>query len=138
MLDTVKAILYVVATVIMGGVIILCPDISGTVAVFYVSILTTYLGLDVWGMIKSTSLMPPGEYKDMKISRYVLCAVCYVVLTILGYVQSVRTDADFKSMYSVFVSAAFILIGLLIGGLEGNKIATGKDNEVEEDAECKQ
>ena len=58
-MEQLKVIMYLVATVIMAGVIWIAPSVSDNVAIFYVSILTTYLGLDVWGMIKSTSLMPP-------------------------------------------------------------------------------
>lgn len=130
-MEVLKIFLYLTATLIMGGVILICPGVADTVSIFYVSILGAYLGLDVWGMIKSTSLMPPGEYKDMKISRYIVCALSYAVLVVLGYIQSGRTGVDMSAMYSVFVSAVFILIGLLIGGLEGNKIATGNGGEVD-------
>ncbi len=105
------------------------PEVSGNVVIFYVSILTTYLGIDVYSMIKSTSLMPPGEYKEIKIWRYALCSISYAVLIILGYIQSVRTDTDFGTVYSVLISALFVLIAMLIGGLEGNKVVTGKAEE---------
>lgn len=128
-----KTVLYFVATLIMAGVLIFCPQISDNVCIFYVSILTTYLGLDVWSMIKSTSLMPPGEYKDMKLWRYGICATSYAALIAVAYVQSIRLELDLTSFYSVMTSAVFILIALLIGGLEGNKIATGKSEEKESD-----
>lgn len=128
-MESLKIILYLLASLIMAGVILICPGVADTVSIFYVSILSTYLGLDVWGMIKTTSLMPPGEYKDLKVGRYVLCAISYAVLIILGYVQSVKTGVDLSAMYSVFISAIFLLVGLLIGGLEGNKIATSEGEE---------
>lgn len=124
-----KIFLYLLATGIMGGVIMISPEVSGNVVIFYVSILTTYLGIDVYSMIKSTSLMPPGEYKEIKIWRYALCSISYAVLIILGYIQSVRTDTDFGTVYSVLISALFVLIAMLIGGLEGNKVVTGKAEE---------
>lgn len=123
-MEILKTILYVVATFVMAGILVFCPEISDDVCIFYVSILTTYLGLDVWSMIKTTSLMPPGKYKDMKMWRYALCASSYVILIGIAYAQSIRLEIDLTSFYSVMTSAIFILIGLLIGGLEGNKIAT--------------
>lgn len=110
----------------MGAVIWLCPSICDDVSIFYVSILTTYLGLDVWNMIKTTSLLPPGEYKEIKIKRYVLCVSSYLLMIAFGMIQAKRTGIDFNAMFTVFISAIFLLITLLIGGLEGNKIATGK------------
>lgn len=124
-MEALKIILYIIATVVMAGTEILCPSISGDVSVFYVSILTSFLGLDIWDMIKKTSLLPPGDFKEMKIHRYVICAISYAVLVFIGYVASKKTGIDFTEMNRTFVAAVFILIGLLIGGLEGNKIATG-------------
>lgn len=125
MIEAVKIVLYIAATLIMGGVEILVPGIAGSVAVFYVSILTSFLGLDIWGMIQTTAILPPGEYKELKVHRYVICACSYIVLIGLGYYISSTTGVDMASMYNVFVSAVFVLIAMLIGGLEGNKIATG-------------
>lgn len=124
-----KSVLYVIASLIMAGIVILAPEIADSVCIFYVGILTTYLGLDVWGMIKSTSLLPPGEYKDIKIWRYVVCALSYAVIICIAYFVSVNKGVEFRSLYSVFSSAIFLLISILIGGLEGNKIATGTEKK---------
>lgn len=132
-MEAFKFVLYLVATFIMAGVIWICPEVSSSVVVFYVSILTTYLGIDVYAMIKTTSVMPVGEYKEIKLWRYVLCASCYALLIVEGYVQSAKTDVDFNSFYSVLISALFLLIAILIGGLEGNKVATGKSTENKEE-----
>ena len=124
-------ILYLVATVIMAGVIFVCPQVADSVAIFYVSILSTYLGLDVWNMIKTTSLLPSGEFKPVKKWRYIICSLSYVILIIFGYVQSVKTGFDLSAMYNVFISAVFLLIAILIGGLEGNKLATSNTRSEE-------
>ncbi|MCQ2087871.1 MAG: hypothetical protein MJZ37_07445 [Bacilli bacterium] len=128
-MEVFKSLLYVIASVIMGAVIWLCPKICDDVSIFYVLILTTYLGLDVWNMIKTTKLLPPGEFKEMKIFRYALCVFSYVLMIAFGMIQVKRTGIDLNSMFSIFISAIFILISLLIGGLEGNKIATGEKEE---------
>lgn len=132
-MEAVKIVLYIAATVIMGGVELIVPGIAGSVAVFYVSILTSFLGLDIWGMIKTTSILPPGEYKELKVHRYVICACSYIVLIGIGYFISAIKNVDMAQMYNVFVSAVFVLIAMLIGGLEGNKIATGTTSASSED-----
>lgn len=132
-MEAVKIVLYIAATVIMAGVELIVPGIAGSVAVFYVSILTSFLGLDIWGMIKTTSILPPGEYKELKVHRYVICACSYIVLIGIGYFISATKNVDMAQMYNVFVSAVFVLIAMLIGGLEGNKIATGTTSASSED-----
>ena len=124
-MEFIKAIIYAVASALMLGAIIFAPAIAGTVAIFYVSILSGYLGLDIWGMIKTTTILPPGEFKALKINRYILCATSYVILICAAYWQTSSSGVNLDSALSVFVCAIFLMIALLIGGLEGNKIATG-------------
>jgi hypothetical protein len=124
-MEIIKAIIYAVASALMLGAIIFAPAIAGTVAIFYVSILSGYLGLDIWGMIKTTTILPPGEYKALKINRYILCSVSYAILICASYWQTSSSGVNLDSALSVFVCAIFLMVALLIGGLEGNKIATG-------------
>lgn len=124
-MEIVKAVIYLVASAIMLAAIIFTPSIAGAVSVFYVSILSGYLGLDIWNMIKTTTLLPPGEYKDMKLKRYILCASSYAVLICAAYWQTSASGVNLDVVLTVFISAIFLMIALLIGGLEGNKIATG-------------
>jgi glucan phosphoethanolaminetransferase (alkaline phosphatase superfamily) len=128
-MEFIKAIIYAIASALMLGAIIFAPAIAGTVAIFYVSILSGYLGLDIWGMIKTTTILPPGEYKSMKINRYILCAISYAVLICASYWQTSTSGVNLDSALSVFVCAIFLMVALLIGGLEGNKIATGVNVE---------
>lgn len=124
-----KTVLYVIATFLMGAIIFISPKIAGSVSVFYVGILSGYLGLDVWNMVQNTASLPVGEYKQVKQGRYILCAVSYIVLVVCGYVQSSYMDVNLDQMFSVFLSAVFLIISIYIGGLEGNKIATKKGAE---------
>lgn len=130
-MEIIKAVIYGIASAIMLGSIIFAPAIAGTVAIFYVSILSGYLGLDIWGMIKTTTILPPGEYKALKINRYILCAASYVILICASYWQSASSGTNLDSALSVFVCAIFLMVALLIGGLEGNKIATGTTSGVD-------
>ena len=108
----------------MLAAILLCPQVCGACSVFYVSILTSFLGMDVVNMIKSTKLLPPGEYRELKIGRYVVSSISYAVLLCAGFYMSKKTGVNLDSMFSVFLSAVFLMVGILIGGLEGNKLVT--------------
>lgn len=123
-MEVVKAFLYIAASCVMLAAILLCPQVCGACSVFYVSILTSFLGMDVINMIKSTKLLPPGEYKELKIGRYVVSSISYAVLLGAGFYMTKKTGVNLDSMFSVFLSAVFLMIGILIGGLEGNKLVT--------------
>lgn len=125
-----KTVLYVFATFLMGVIIFVSPKVAGSVSVFYVGILSGYLGLDVWNMIQKTASLPVGKYKQLNQMRYILCAVSYIVLVICGYIKNSYAEVDLDQMYSVFLSAVFLIISIYIGGLEGNKLATIKGEEV--------
>ena len=71
-MEIIKAFLYIAASCVMLAAILLCPQVCGACSVFYVSILTSFLGMDVVNMIKSTKLLPPGEYR----CSYVPVSIC--------------------------------------------------------------
>lgn len=122
-MEIIKALIFMASTVLMGLVIFFAPTVSGGVCVFYVSILSGYLGLDVWSMINKTRNLPEGEFKNIKAGRYILCVCCYTVLSICAYIMTGRTGADLGTLFNVLLSAVFVMVAILLAGLEGNKIA---------------
>lgn len=128
-MEVLKSVLYIISTAVMAGAIILFPDTVSFTSGFYMLILSTYLGLDIWGMIQKTTSLPKGEYKDIKVSRYVICVIGYLALIIVGYVMKASKGYDYDGMFKIFISAIFVIISLFIGGLEGNKIATDVDGK---------
>lgn len=136
MLEVGKAVLFVLASAIMGVAVLAAPEICGTVAPFFVGILAVYLGVDIWSMILKTKTMPRGEYANVKMNRYVIVLVCYAVLICLGYYVKKVFGVNMDSMFSAFVAALFIILGLLMGSLEANKVATiQKNTEIDEAGE---
>ena len=84
-------------------------------------------------MIKTTSILPQGEFKPVKAYRYVLCFVTYFILLIIAGVVQHYKGVELSGFYTVMVSAIFLLAALLIGGLEGNKYAGKvKDSKIKE------
>lgn len=119
-----KSIIYIAVTAFMLAVIFFCPEICTAVSVFYVLILTTYLGIDVYGMIKQTKLLPPGEYKDIKPWRYIICTVSYMLLSASCFIVGKINNISMGGPLTIFISALFLLVAILFGALEGNKIVT--------------
>lgn len=135
-MEFIKTLIFSVASIVLGLVIYFAPDISGTVVIFYVSILTGYIGLDVVNMIKSTSLLPPGEFKPVKTYRYVFCFVVFFIEIIVGVITQHIKQVNMNGLYTVLVSAIFLLAALLIGGLEGNKFAIKNKECKEKKSQC--
>ena len=123
-MDFLKATFFVIAVLLMGLCLIFVPQISGTLSVTFVTVLGIYLGMDVASMIATTSRLPNGEYKEMKKHKYILSGICLailIIITLLSWEDSLQTAL------TSFLSSCMVVIGCLIGGLEGNKIATKKE-----------
>lgn len=130
-MEVLKLIIFILATAVMEGIVMVSPEVSQDVAIFYVSILSSYLGLDIWAMIQKTASLPSGEYKDINIHRYLISAGSYVVLLATAFYMKAKFGYDYGTMYSTFIAALFLMATILIGGLEGNKIATNYEKKDE-------
>lgn len=122
MIKFVKSLLFTIAAVIMCLCLMFVPECSGIVSAAYISVLGIYLGLDLAAMISSTSELPKGEYKKLSIHKYILSSVALVIQVAMCFIS----DAEMQEAKTALISASMIILGCLIGGLEGNKIATKK------------
>ena len=111
----------------MGIVLNIIPQTSGPISVTYASVLSIYLGVDLADTIIKTSQMSKGQYKDMHIHKYVISLICLAALVINCVI--IKNKCDVSTALTSFVSSIFIVAGILIGGLEGNKIATNIDGD---------
>lgn len=125
MISFVKSFIFIIVSIMMGIVLNLIPQTSGPISVTYGAVLSIYLGVDLADTIIKTSEMAKGEYKDMHIHKYIIAVLCLTVLIINCVI--IRNNCDISTALTSFVSSIFIVAGLLIGGLDGNKIATNKD-----------
>lgn len=123
-MDFLKAMFFVIAVLLMGLCIIFIPDVSGTLSISFITVLGIYLGTDVASMISATANLPAGEYKEIKKHKYFLSGICLAILIIITLV--LWTDV-LQAALSAFLSSCMVVLGCLIGGLEGNKIATKKE-----------
>lgn len=122
MISFLKSFIFIFVSIVMGIVLNLIPQTSGPVSITYGAVLSVYLGVDLADTIIKTSEMAKGEYKDMHIHKYVIAVLCLAVLII--NCVFIKDKCDVGTALTSFVSSFFIVAGLLIGGLDGNKIAT--------------
>lgn len=124
----VKAFFFVLATAVMALCLLFTPEASGSVSITYTTVVGIYLGLDIAAMITKTSTLKKGNFESLNVYKYVLCSICLSVLTIVALI--VKNESDVTTAITSFITSAMIVIGCIIGGLEGNKIATGIDGNL--------
>ena len=124
-LKIVKGSLMVIATLVMALCLFFVPESSGTVSITFVSVLGLYLGLDVAAMITKTTTLKKGDFEDMNVYKYVLSAICLLIL--IGISIYLKNKCDVSTALTSFIASVMIIIGCIITGLEGNKIATNAD-----------
>ncbi|MBQ0111949.1 MAG: hypothetical protein KBT03_02355 [Bacteroidales bacterium] len=110
----------------MESCLLFVPESSGAVSVAFLSIIGVYLGLDVAGMISKTSELPKGQFKELNTYKYIITGCCLIVLTVTSIL--IRDKVDVSMALTSFISSMMIILTCLIGGLEGNNIATDKGN----------
>lgn len=118
----IKAAFFLAATGVMALCLLFVPESSGSVSISYTSVVGIYLGLDIAAMIARTSKLQKGNFETMNVYKYVLVSACLAVLIAVAVV--IRGRADVGTAMTSFITSAMIVIGCVIGGLEGNKIAT--------------
>jgi uncharacterized protein YacL len=132
MVKLVKALFFALASVVMAVCTLFVPESAGAVSIPYITVIGLYLGLDIAGMITKTSQLPKGEYKTMKVHKYVISAVGLLVNIVIAIIM--RDKADISTAMTSFLSATMIILGCIIGGLEGNRIAASVGEEATEES----
>ena len=121
MVKFVKSLLFVLASIVMTLCLIYLPNVSGPVSITFVGVLSCYLGIDVADTIIKSSEMEQGKYKDIHKHKYVISLICLSVM--IGVCMFIPDKTVVNTALTSLISSVLIVIGILIAGLEGNKIA---------------
>lgn len=125
MVKFVKSLLFVLASIVMTLCLIYLPNVSGPVSITFVGVLSCYLGIDVADTIIKSSEMEQGKYKDIHKHKYVISLICLSVM--IGVCMFIPDKTVVNTALTSLISSVLIVIGILIAGLEGNKIAANID-----------
>jgi hypothetical protein len=117
----------VIATVFVAGMIFFVTDslTVTSIASAFTGVIGLFLGIDIMNMIRKTRELPAGVYKEINKHRYILALCLFGLLLIETFFISAKYDREMNSLYLCFGVGFIIVIGGLIGGIEGNKIVTG-------------
>ena len=125
MVKFVKSLLFVLASIVMTLCLIYLPNVSGPVSITFVGVLSCYLGIDIADTIIKSSEMEQGKYKDIHKHKYVISLICLSVM--IGVCIFIPDKTVVNTALTSLISSVLIVIGILIAGLEGNKIAANID-----------
>lgn len=125
MVKFVKSLLFVLASIVMTLCLIYLPNVSGPVSITFVGVLSCYLGIDVADTIIKSSEMEQGKYKDIHKHKYIISLICLSVM--IGVCMFIPDKTVVNTALTSLISSVLIVIGILIAGLEGNKIAANID-----------
>jgi hypothetical protein len=123
----------ILATLFVAGIVYFVTDsltvtaISGT----FTGVIGIFLGVDILTMVKKTEHLPPGLYQHLNTHRYIIALCVFGALLAEAFVISALYSREMNSLYLCFGVGFVIVIGGLIGGIEGNKIVTGTEPETE-------
>ena len=115
----------IIATIFTAFMIYFIQDSASAsaIAVTFTGIVGTFIGLDIALMIKKTAGMSEG-YKAINTHRYVIGLIIFIVLLVEAFILSGVYQRNCDSLYTSFGMGFLIILGGLIAGVEGNKIAT--------------
>jgi hypothetical protein len=108
----------------MGALVLFFPMIANNSALYYQLILGTFLGIDIAITLKNTNALPEGQFKLLKVGKYVSAFIANAILFVLAAVIDNGIEVDMTPSVTVFSAGCFIVIAMFLGALEGNKLLT--------------
>jgi hypothetical protein len=118
----------VIATVFEMFMVFFIKDsgVVSTLAATFTGIIGVFIGLDIAVLIKKTSSLPGGCYKEINKHRYIAALMIFSALMIETFVISGVYGRNYDSLYASFGMGFLVVIGGLVAAVEGNKIVTGE------------
>ena len=122
---TEKYFIYALSSIIYGALMFFDSAIISNITLFYVTIVSAFLGIDVAYTLKETNKLPDGEYKDLKKDRYIITAIVTGLLLAGSIVMTKVFNQDLTGASATLGATLFLVFSVYIGALEGVKLLTG-------------
>lgn len=134
-MKVIKSLLVTLLFLVMGTLVMVldAPVVIDVVAAAYLAAVSAFLGVDIQAMIKSSSVKPQGEYEPLNSYKYVISFVQMALLTAVSVYRYQVHGVAIAAAIGLFGAGCIVVIGLVLGGLEGNKHASIKEGTCVED-----
>jgi peptidoglycan/LPS O-acetylase OafA/YrhL len=129
-----KIALMIIAFLIVAAVLFVLDDVGiiDSMAASFTAVISLFLGVDLAAMIKNSAGMPKGQYQSAHTYRYIIAVVMMLILFIIALYRKESDNLAISMAAGAFGSGSIVIIGLLMSGLEGNKIASRAGEESQE------
>jgi len=126
-----QSIYLFLATAAMAAFVWFVADSIALAAIcaVYVVAVGSFLGVDLGRMIKDTGSKPAGEFEPMRKWRYILALLVFAGIIGEAFALQQIRQAEMAAVYGSCGVGLMLVFGLLMAGLEANKLATGKATE---------
>jgi hypothetical protein len=116
----------ILATLFVAGIVWFVKDslTVTTISGAFTGVLGIFLGVDIMTMIHKTKELKAGDFKGINTHRYVISLCIFAALLTEAFIISGLFEREMNSLYLCFGVGFVIVIGGLVSGIEGNKIAT--------------
>ncbi|MDR1389181.1 MAG: hypothetical protein LBJ31_04320 [Treponema sp.] len=123
---TEQLVWLVIAVLLTAGMIFFIKDsgVASALAGTLTGVVSIFIGVDIAVLIKKTSALPAGEYKEINKSRYIAAGIIFALLLCEAFFISAYYGRNCDGLYTSFGIGILIVIGGLIAGIEGNKLVT--------------
>ena len=121
------------ATFFTGAMLFFLTDSSTITGIAwgYTAIVGIFVGLDLATMVKKTSELPSGKYKEMNKHRYITALILFALLLVEAFIINSSFERNVDGLYASFGMGFLVIIGGLVAGVECNKLVTDKPHEKE-------
>lgn len=125
----IEQMLYVLIAAIFVGVVMIFAEsqvtLTGVTGAF-VLVMGIFLRLDLKKMIQDTELRAAGDFEPMRKEQYICGIVLMLALCIEGFILTKVSGKDLDLVYGTLGVGVLMIIGFIVGGIEANKLVTGK------------
>ena len=101
--------------------------VLGAISVAFVGAIGLFLGVDLRKMLKDTSSLPKGQFKRINKYRYIITLVLFAALLTEAFIIQKATEISMVGIYGSIGVGFMLVLGLLISGIEANKIKTQEE-----------
>ncbi len=124
-----KVVLMALAFILMFAVVMFIDDVSiiDVMAGSFFLVINGFLGVDLAAMIKKSSQMYAGDWQPMHMYRYIIVLCMMLILFGLSIYRKEIDGIMIVMAISTFGGGSMVTIGMMLAGLEGNKIASRVD-----------
>jgi len=125
-----KRLNMIIAYLIMGGALYLIayPDMAtilDAMSASFFLVINGYLGVNIAAVMKQTNDLPDGQYVAMKKDKYYMAVFMMASLFAFGFYRMHYDHIPIVISVTAFGTGTITAIGLLVAGMEGNKMLTG-------------